>query len=105
MFPLAIYSDGRSGGTIRLYAENEDVQLTWKTKFDEAISFKQKSSQVFEASVVAKGESLTVGSSGGSHTYPPENQPIIGMITCATPFGRCVILTTMPHLLRCVAHQ
>lgn len=92
MLPLTIHHDGRFGGTTRLYAESEDVQLTWRSKLDEAIIFRQKSSQVFEASVVAREEFLTMGVSGSLHTYPPENRPIAGMITCANPFGKHTVL-------------
>lgn len=93
MFPLAIHHDGRSGGTIRLYAESEDVQLTWASKLNEATLFRQKSTQVFEASVVAREEFLTMGASGSSHTYPPANRTTTGTITCANPFGTPIHLT------------
>ena len=93
MFPLAIHHDGRLGSTIRLYAESEDVQLTWTSKLNEAILFRQKSTQVFEASVVAREEFLTMGSGGSLHTYPPANRPITGMITCANPFGPPICFT------------
>lgn len=88
MLPLIIHHDGRLGGTTRLYAESEDVQLTWKSKLDEAILFRQKSSQVFEVSVVAREEFITM--SRNLHTYPPENRPIAGSITCAIPFSKFV---------------
>ena len=93
MHPLTIHHSGRWGGTIRIYAENEDVQLTWTSKLDEAILFRQKSTQVFEATVVAREEFLTMGTSGGLGTSPLEDRPIAGMITCANPFGRCIIPT------------
>lgn len=92
---LVIHHDSRLGGTTRLYAESEDVQLTWKSKLDEAVLFRQKSSQVFEASIVAREEFLTMGPS--LHTYPPENRPITGTITCANPFGKRIALTSISY--------
>ena len=86
MLPLVIYHDGRSGCTTQLYAESENVQLTWKTKLEEAILLRQKSSQVFEMSIVVREESLTIG--GDSNAYPPENRPTTRTINCAAPFGK-----------------
>ena len=85
MLPLTIHHDSRSRGTIRLYAESEEVQLTWKTKLEEAILLRQKSSRVFEIDVMATEEFLTMG--GSSNVYPPENRTTSRTITCATPFG------------------
>ena len=94
MLPLAIHHDGRLGGTIRLYAESEDVQLTWKSKLDEAIQLRWKSSQVFEMSVLAREEFLTMGANGGQHTYPPQGNRInTEMITCASPFSTHIVLS------------
>ena len=85
MFPLTIHHEGRFGGTTRLYAESEDVQLTWKTKLEEAILLRQKSSRVFEMSVIVTEEFLTMG--GSSNVYPPENRSTARTITSAAPFG------------------
>lgn len=90
MLPLIIHHDGRSKSTTRLYAESENVQSTWKTKLEEAILLRQKSSQVFEISIVMREESLTIG--GSSNAYPPENRPTTRTITCAAPFGRRKVL-------------
>ena len=95
MLSLVIHHDGRLGGTIRLFAESEDVQSTWKSKLEEAILLRQRSSQVFEMTIVAREEFLTMGG-GDSNAYPPENWATAVTITCATPFGRRAILTTFP---------
>lgn len=63
------------------------MELTWKSKLDEAILFRQKSSQVFEMSVVAREEFLATGGNGG------DNRAITGVITCANPFGKRIFLT------------
>ena len=94
MLPLIIHHDGRSKTATRLYAESENVQSTWKTKLEEAILLRQKSSQVFEMSIVVREESLAIG--GSSNVYPPENRPTTRTMTCATPFGRYTILVTVP---------
>ena len=94
MLPLIIHHDGRSRSTTRLYAESENVQLTWKTKLEEAILLRQKSTQVFEMSIVVREESLTIGAS--SNVYPPENRPTTRTMTCAAPFGRYTVLVTFP---------
>lgn len=93
MLPLTIHHDSRFGGATRLYAESEDVQLTWKTKLEEAILLRQESSRVFEMSIVAREEFLTMG--GSSNVYPPENRSTARTITCATPFGRRTALVTV----------
>jgi hypothetical protein len=85
MLPLVIHHDGRLGGTTRLFAESEDVQSTWKSKLEEAVLLRQKSSQVFEMSILAREEFLTTG--GGSSVRAP--------ITSAAPFGRRIILITV----------
>ena len=94
MLPLSIHHDGRSKSTIRLYAESENVQLTWKTKLEEATLLRQKSSQVFEMSIVVREESLTIG--GSSNVYPPESRPSTRTITCAAPFGRHTVSVIVP---------
>ena len=94
MHPLIIHHDGRVGNTTRLYAESENVQLTWKAKLEEAIILRQKSSQVFERSIVVRENSLTVG--GTSNAYPPEDRPTTRTINCAAPFGRNTVLVTIP---------
>jgi len=94
MLPLVIHHDGRLGGTTRLYAESEDVQSTWRSKLEEAILLRQKSSEVFEMNVVVREEFLTIGGVN-LDTYPPEDRPTTRTITCAAPFGRCVILDTV----------
>lgn len=87
MLPLVICHDGRFGGTTRLFAESEDVQSTWKSKLEEAVLLRQKSSRMFEVNIVAREEFLKMGG-GNSITYPPENRSGAGTINCATPFGR-----------------
>jgi len=94
MPPLVIYHDGRSGGMTRLFAESEDVQSTWKSKLEEAILLRQKSSRVFEMSILAREEFLTMGSGNSNASPPPENRSSARTITCATPFGKRIILIT-----------
>jgi len=95
MSPLVIHHDGRLGGTTRLFAESEDVQSTWKSKLEEAILLRQKSTRVFEMSILAREEFLTMGG-GSSNTYSPlEDRFSARTITCAAPFGRHTILVTV----------
>jgi len=96
MLPLFIHNDGRSKSTTRLYAESENVRSTWTTKLEEAILLRQKSSQVFEMSIVVREESLTIG--GSSNVYPPENRPTTRTMTCAAPFGRHTVSVAFPVL-------
>jgi len=94
MFPLIIHHDGRSGGTTRLFAENEDVQSTWKSKLDEAIALRRESSRVFEVNIVAREEFLTIGAVNPD-MYPPEARPTTRTVTCATPFGGYAWMTSI----------
>lgn len=91
-FPFIIHHDGRLGGTTRLFAENESVQLTWKSKLEEATLLWRKSSQVFETSIVAREEFLVMVT-GNSNAYSHETRPSTRM-TCATPFGKAYHLDT-----------
>lgn len=95
MSPLVVHHDGRSGGTIRLFAESEDVQSTWKSKLEEAILLRQKSSRVFEMSILAREEFLTMDSGNSNASPPPEIRSSVRTITCATPFGGPIILITI----------
>lgn len=96
MLPLVIHHDGRLGGTTRLFAESEDVQSTWKSKLEEAVLLRQKSSRVFEMSILAREEFLTVGGKPSPNTDSPlEDRFSARTITCAAPFGMRVILMTL----------
>jgi len=92
MLPLVIHHDGRLGGTTRLFAESEDVQSTWKSKLEEAILHRQKSGRVFEMSILAREEFLTVGGKSSNTDSPLEDRFSARTITCAAPFGMRVIL-------------
>jgi hypothetical protein len=94
MLPLNLLHDGRLGGTTRLYAESEDIQSTWKSRLEESILLRQKSSQVFEMGVVVAEEFPTAG--GTSNEYAPEARPTTRTITCAAPFGKCFASVTIP---------
>ncbi|KAF9644084.1 hypothetical protein BDM02DRAFT_3190917 [Thelephora ganbajun] len=98
MHPLIIHHDARLGGTTRLFAESEDVRSTWKSKLEEAVLLRQKSSQVFEMSVVAREEFLTTGGRN-PNTYPPESRPTTRTITCATPFGKRIVQFAAVYLI------
>lgn len=93
MLPLIINRDGRFRGSTRLYAENEEVQLTWKSQLEDAIAIRQESSQMFEMSIVVREEFLTMG--GSLNVYPPEDRTTTRTITCAAPFGMRAALNSV----------
>lgn len=87
MFPFTVHHEGPFGDRTRLYAENEDVLSMWKSKLDEAIYFRKRSSKVFEVGVLVREEYLTAGTSGIPHTHSPEDLRSPGRLTSASPFG------------------
>lgn len=96
-FPFTITcSEGRFGGSYTLYADSEETRSMWRSRLEEAIQLRRRSSKVFKMKMLNR-ESFFM-KTGVSSGYLPEGRQVTRTINCATPFSTSHTTTTLPLL-------
>lgn len=83
--PFTITHQGRLGGSYTLYADTEETRSMWKSKLEEAILLKRKTSQVFKMKILNRESFLM--KSGVPNRYLPQSRQLTRTINCITPFS------------------
>lgn len=84
-FPLTVTHEGRLGCSYTLYADTEETRSMWRSKLEEAIQLRQRSSRVFKMKILNRESFLM--KTGVSTGYLPEGPQFTRTVNCVAPFG------------------
>jgi hypothetical protein len=98
MFPFTITHEGRLGGSYTLYADTEETRSMWRSKLEEAIQLRQRSSRVFKMKMLNRESFLM--KTGVSNGYLPEGLQFTRTINCVTPFSTSHIAAILSILTK-----